>query len=98
MAEQVCIGDTQPWSEEWDVLPQIAPVLMTQEGDEYSEVTYSTQRAMAADKNKHAVGLSACVSRELLNIITHNRRTEHVTRRTNSLFTVNVSFQTLDVA
>lgn len=67
-------------------------------GDEYSEVTYSTQRAMTGDRNKHAVGLSACVSRELLNIIMHNHRTKHVTRHTNSLFTMNTSFQTLDVA
>lgn len=52
---------------------------------------------MAADKNKHAVGLSACVSRELLNIIMHNDWTKHVTRHTNSLFTMNTSFQTLDV-
>lgn len=41
-----------PRSEERDVSPQIASVLMTQEGDEYSEVTYSTQRAMAAHKKQ----------------------------------------------
>lgn len=63
-------------------------------GDEYSEVTYSTQRAMAEDKNKHAVGLAACVSRELLNIIMHNHWMKHVTHCTNSLFTMNSSFQT----
>lgn len=67
-------------------------------GDEYSEVTYSTQRAMAGDKNKHAVGLSACVLWELLNIIMRNRRTKHVTHHTNSLFTMNISFQTLDMS
>lgn len=71
-------------------------MLMTQEGDEYSKVTYSTQRAMVADKNKHAVGLSACVSRELFSIIMHNHRTKHVTRFTVGLFTMNTSFQTLD--
>lgn len=90
MAELGRVSDARPWREECDVLLQIASVLMTQEGDEYSEVTYSPQRAMAADKNKHAVGLSACASRELLNIIIHNHRTKHVTRRTNSLFTVNL--------
>lgn len=67
-------------------------------GDEYSEVTYSTQGAMASDKNKHALGLSACVSGELWNITIHNRWTKHVTYPTNSMFTMNISFQTLDIA
>lgn len=79
MAKLVQVGETRSWSEEWDVLPQIASVSMTHEGDEYSKVTYSTQRAMAADKNKHAVGLSACVSSELFNVIMHNHWTKHVT-------------------
>lgn len=67
-------------------------------GDEYSEVTYSTQRAMAGDKCKQADGLSACVSGELLNIILHSHWTKHVYRHANSLFTMYIAFQTLGVA
>lgn len=69
-------------------------------GDEYSEVTYSTQRAMAGDKHKQADGLSACVSGELLNIILHGHWTKHVYCHANSLFSMNtcISFQTLGVA
>lgn len=55
-----------------DSEPQIAPMLMTHEGDEYTKVTYSTQRATAGYKNKQAVGLSVCMSRQLSNIILLN--------------------------
>lgn len=37
----------------------------------------------------------ACVPRKSLNTIMHNHRTKHVTHHTNSLFTMNISFQTL---
>lgn len=72
MAELVQFGDTRARSEERDVLPQIVPVLMTQGTDEHSKVTYSTQRAMPADKNKQAGGSSTCVSKKLFNIIIPN--------------------------
>ena len=61
-------------------------------GDEYSEVTYSTQRAMAGDRKQTCSWFvwHACVSRESLNTIMHNHWTKHVTHHTNSLFIMNV--------
>ena len=51
------------------LLPQIGDIVADMRSDEYSEVTYSTQRAMAGDKSKHVVGLSrVCVE----GIIKHN--------------------------
>lgn len=72
MAELVRAGNTRrtPEWRERDVLPQIA--VDDIRGDEYSRVTYTTQRATAAAaKHKHAVGLcdASRVSRKSLNVI-----------------------------
>ena len=67
MAVLVRVGNTRP--EEWRVRCFAANCADDIRGDEYSEVTYSTQRAMAGDKSKHVVGLSrVCVE----GIIKHN--------------------------
>lgn len=94
MAELVQLGNTGPAVWRAQCFPANCLSVDDIRGDEYSEVTYSTQRATARDENKHAVGLSACVSSELSDIIMHNHWTKPVVHHTNSLFAVNILFQT----
>lgn len=59
MAELVRVGKTTPWIEERGGCVAASCIGGDDiRGNEYSEVTYSSQRPMAGDKNKLAVGLS----------------------------------------